>query len=56
VLPSPDGAAHDDAEAIAECRAFSPEELRGAIASGEIRDANTLCLFARMTAVGMLKF
>ena len=54
VVPSPKGAEHDAAEAITECRAFAPEELRAMIASGEIRDANTLASFARMTAAGVL--
>lgn len=54
VIPSPDGPKHDDSEAIADCRAFSPEELRHMIASGEIRDANTLSTFARLVAVGIL--
>ncbi|MDD5350552.1 MAG: NUDIX hydrolase [Chthoniobacteraceae bacterium] len=54
VVPCPDGPAHEESEAIAECRAFTPAELRERIASGEIRDANTLAVFARMTALGML--
>ncbi|MEI8234091.1 MAG: NUDIX hydrolase [Verrucomicrobiota bacterium] len=54
VIPCPEGAAHEAAEAIAECRAFTPEELRERIASGEIRDANTLAAFARLTALGIL--
>ena len=54
VVPSPDGPAHEAAEAIGECRAFTPAELRQMIAGGEIRDANTLAAFARMTALGLL--
>ena len=54
VLPSPQGTAHEAAEAIAECRAFTPDALRQMIASGEIRDANSLAAFARMTAMGVL--
>ncbi|MDQ3622395.1 MAG: NUDIX hydrolase [Verrucomicrobiota bacterium] len=54
VVPSPRGQAHDSAEAIVECRAFSPEELRAMIASGEICDANTLAAFARMAAKGLV--
>jgi ADP-ribose pyrophosphatase len=54
VVVSPDGPHHDDEEAIAECRAFSPCEFRKMIATGEIRDANTLSAFARMTALGIL--
>jgi ADP-ribose pyrophosphatase len=52
VEKAPDGPRPDAAEAITECRAFSVEELRGMIASGEIRDANTLAAFARMVAMG----
>jgi len=54
VVPRADGHSHDDGEAIVECRAFSPEELRERIATGEIRDANTLSLFARLVATGHL--
>jgi len=54
VVPSPNGTEHEATEAIAECRAFTPAELRQMIASGEIRDANTLAAFARMTATGIL--
>jgi ADP-ribose pyrophosphatase len=52
VVPRDEGHAHDEAEAILECRAFPADELRAAIASGEICDANTLCLFARLAALG----
>jgi len=54
VVPSPNGTEHEATEAIAECRAFTPAELRQRIASGEIRDANSLAAFARMTATGIL--
>jgi len=54
VIPSALGHQHDSSEAITECRAFSPEELRAMIASGEICDANTLAAFARLTALGLL--
>ena len=54
VVPCPEGPAHEEMEAIAECRAFTPAELRERIATGEIRDANTLAAFARMAALGML--
>jgi ADP-ribose pyrophosphatase len=52
VVPRAEGHDHDDGEAILECRAFTVDELRGMIASGEIRDANTLSLFARLLATG----
>lgn len=54
VVPSPLGHSHDACEAINECRAFSPAQLRAMIASGEIRDANTLAAFARLVALGLI--
>ena len=54
VVPSPNGTEHEVTEAIAECRAFTPAELRQMVASGEIRDANSLAAFARMVATGIL--
>ncbi len=54
VVPAAAGARPDAAEAIIECCAFSPEELRAMIASGEIRDANTLAAFARLVAMGLV--
>jgi ADP-ribose pyrophosphatase len=54
VVAAPGGAQPDAAESITECRAFSPAELRAGIASGEIRDANTLAAFARLVAMGLI--
>jgi len=54
VVPSPRGHQHDEHEAIIDCRAFSPTEFRAMIASGEIRDANTLAAFARLIALGLM--
>jgi len=54
VVPCPTGASHDEAEAIQECRPFEPGELRGMIAGNEIRDANTLSAFARMSVLGFI--
>ncbi len=54
VVPTAEGAKPEAAESITECRAFSTEEFRTMIASGEIRDANTLSAFARMVAMGLL--
>jgi ADP-ribose pyrophosphatase len=54
VIPREEGHAHDDGEAILECRAFSADELRDAIRRSEICDANTLSLFARLTTGGYL--
>lgn len=42
-----------ESEAILECRDFSFAELRRMIAEEEIRDANTLAMFARMSACGI---
>lgn len=52
VEPRDEGHDHDEHEAIVDCRAFTLDELRAMIASGEICDANTLCLFARLAALG----
>lgn len=54
VVPAEGGARPDAAEAITECRAFSVDELRAMIASGEVRDANTLAAFARLVAMGLV--
>jgi ADP-ribose pyrophosphatase len=53
-VPAAGGAKPDAAESITECRAFSTDEFRAMIASGEIRDANTLSAFARMVAMRLL--
>ncbi len=50
------GHSRDESESILDCRAFSPEELRGMIANNEIRDANTLAICARLLACGFLSF
>jgi ADP-ribose pyrophosphatase len=49
------GQAHDEAESILDCRAFTVEEIRAMIGENEIRDANTLSMFARLTARGFLR-
>jgi 8-oxo-dGTP pyrophosphatase MutT (NUDIX family) len=54
VVPSPRGHQPDEHEAIIDCRAFPPAEFRARIASGEIRDANTLAAFARLIALGLM--
>jgi ADP-ribose pyrophosphatase len=54
VVPAAGGAKPDAAESITERRAFSTDEFRAMIASGEIRDANTLSAFARMVAMGLV--
>ncbi len=47
------GHAHDETEAILECREFPPDAIRTMIADNEIRDANTLSVFARLMARGL---
>jgi len=54
VVPSPAGPSHDEHEAIQECRAFTLPELRRMIAENEVRDANTLSTFARLTVLGFV--
>jgi 8-oxo-dGTP pyrophosphatase MutT (NUDIX family) len=44
----------DEGESIIDCRAFSPAEIRRRIAANEIRDANTLGIWARLVAGGHL--
>ena len=56
VVPTAGGAKPDAAESITDCRAFSVQEIRAMIASGEICDANTLVTFARMVALGHVVF
>jgi len=51
VRPRLSGSAPDEHEAILDCRTFSPDALRGMIAAGEIEDANTLSLFARLSVM-----
>jgi len=55
VQPSAGGAEHDATESILDCREFSPDVLRQMIAEGEIRDSNTLSLWARLVARGELR-
>jgi ADP-ribose pyrophosphatase len=44
----------DASESIAECREFSPTELSSMIADSVIQDANTLAVFARLSARKLL--
>lgn len=48
------GPAHTESESILDCRAFHPDEIANMIASGEIRDANTLGICAKLVAGGFL--
>ena len=54
VQPSAAGHAHEESESILDCRTFTPGELREMITSGEICDANTLSICARLVARGFL--
>jgi len=54
VVPSAHGSSHDPGEAIQECRPFTVAELRRMIAGNEVRDANTLSTFARLTVLGFI--
>jgi ADP-ribose pyrophosphatase len=45
----------ENAEAISQHKEFTLDELRSMIANSEIQDANTLALFARMAAQGIVR-
>jgi len=47
--------AGDEGESILDCREFSVAEIRRMIAQNEICDANTLSIWARLSARGLLK-
>jgi ADP-ribose pyrophosphatase len=49
-----DGAQIDTSEAIAEAREFTLEQLRSMVAENIVQDANTLALFARLCARGLI--
>jgi ADP-ribose pyrophosphatase len=46
------GAQHDETEAIVDCREFSADVVREMIAEGQIRDSNSLSIWARLIATG----
>jgi ADP-ribose pyrophosphatase len=54
VVVSDHGPEPDANEAFVDRRTFSGAELKRLIAEGEIRDANTLAAFARLTALDLL--
>ncbi len=56
VVVSADGHAHEEAETILDCHAFTLPEVARMIAVNEIRDANTLSICARLMAGGLLDF
>jgi ADP-ribose pyrophosphatase len=45
----------EQAEAISQHKEFTLDELRSMISNSEIQDANTLALFARMVAAGIVR-
>ena len=49
-----EASAGDEGESILDCREFSVVEIRRMIAENEIRDANTLSIWARLWARGLL--
>jgi ADP-ribose pyrophosphatase len=49
-----EGAARDEGESILDCREFTVEEIRRMIGENEIRDANSLSICARLSALGLL--
>ena len=55
VVLSKAGASHDENEGITDCREFTLEEFRRMIADGEINNANTLSLYARLCARGLFR-
>ena len=55
VEPAAEGHAHQEAESILDCRAFTMAELREMIASGEMRDANTLSICTHLAARGLFQ-
>ena len=54
VIPSKAGASHDESEGITECQEFSLEEFRRMVAENEITNANTLSMYARLCAHGLV--
>ena len=44
----------DESESVLDCREFSVEQIRRMIAENEIRDANTLSIWARLWARALL--
>jgi len=46
---------YDDAEMILECGEFSPAQITAMIADDTIRDANTLSMWARLVAKGIIQ-
>ena len=49
-----EGPARDEGESILDCREFTVEQIRSMIAANEICDANTLSIYAKLSARGLL--
>jgi ADP-ribose diphosphatase len=54
VQPCKEAPARDEAESILDCREFTAEEIRRMIVENKVRDANTLSVWARLSARGLL--
>ncbi|NOY00340.1 MAG: NUDIX hydrolase [Verrucomicrobia bacterium] len=54
VIPTGKGPSPDDGESILGCKAVTADELRDEIAANRIVDANTLALYARLCACGII--
>lgn len=54
VRPCKEGPHRDEGESILDCREFSVEEIRRMIAENDIRDANTLGIFATLAARSLI--
>jgi 8-oxo-dGTP pyrophosphatase MutT (NUDIX family) len=54
VQPCKEGPARDEGESILDCREFTVEQIHRMIAVNEIRDANTLSTWARLSACDLL--
>ncbi len=54
VALSAGGSSYDEHEGIVGCREFTPAELRRMIADNEITNANTLSLYAKLCARGLV--
>jgi 8-oxo-dGTP pyrophosphatase MutT (NUDIX family) len=50
-----EASARDEGESILHCREFSVAEIRRMIAENEIRDANTLSIWARLSTRALLR-
>jgi len=54
VRPCAAGHCRDESESILDCREFGAGEIRAMIANNEIRDANTLAIWARLVSRGLI--